>query len=59
MKPKFDECTDCRYFIARGKVANPICGECGSGQFFDERVRERRPSDNELMNMFGRMHDDD
>ncbi|RWB95553.1 hypothetical protein [Mesorhizobium sp.] len=56
---KFPDCVSCRYFIRKTRRNNPICGSCDNGEFYEERSRNRELSDNELMNMFGRMHRDD
>ena len=57
LKPKFEDCRQCRFFNAL--VANPICGSCDNGEFFEERTRSRAPSDNELMQIYRRMPNDD
>ena len=51
---KFPDCKDCKFFRRRGaeQMQNPVCGECGAGEFFEERVRSAAPSDNELMNQY-------
>jgi hypothetical protein len=56
--PKFPECVGCRFFI-KTKRPNPICGECGIGEFYEPKTRSRAPTDDELMSLFGRMHDED
>lgn len=56
MKPKFDECERCVFFSRRH--TNPICRECDNGEFYEERRSSRAPSDEELMKMYGSMHDD-
>lgn len=56
MKPKFDECEQCRFFSKRHM--NPICRECDIGEFFEERRNVRTPTDEELMKMYGSMHDE-
>lgn len=50
IQPKFTDCTNCRFFSRR--VRQPICGECGCGEFFEVRVRGRAPTDDELMSIY-------
>lgn len=58
--PKFPDCVSCRFFNKTFKKRrNPICGACDIGEFFEERSRSRELNDNELMDLFGRMHSDD
>lgn len=57
MKFKFDECGGCKFFAR--KRTNPICGECGIGEFYEPRPRKTRLTDDELMMEYGRMHNDD
>lgn len=57
MTPKFEECTKCRFFSK--KFNNPICGECGIGEFFEPKSRNETLSDDELMSLYERMHRDD
>lgn len=56
MKPKFDDCETCIYFLKR--VRNPVCRECDSGEFFTERVVIREKNQNELMKIYEDMHHD-
>lgn len=57
MKCKFDECEGCRYY--NRFRANPICGECGNGEFYERRIRNRELTSDELMNIYRRMSDED
>jgi translation initiation factor 2 gamma subunit (eIF-2gamma) len=52
--PKFPECRDCKFFSRRAR--NPICGDCGAGEHFEERVRVREADAHDLMSMFARMN---
>lgn len=36
---RYAECVECFYY--HKERANPICGECTAGEFFQERVRIR------------------
>ncbi|MER9176334.1 hypothetical protein NKH72_22400 [Mesorhizobium sp. M0955] len=58
---KFPDCVSCKFFIRKNKTRrrNPICGSCDNGEFFEERSRSRELSNDELMNIYGRMHRDD
>jgi hypothetical protein len=57
VRPKFDDCRFCVFFL-KNRV-NPICGSCDSGEFFEEKIRVREKSNNELMAMYGEYHDDE
>lgn len=50
IRPKFSDCKDCRFFNRISE--NPVCRECGAGEFFDERIRISNPSKNELMDSY-------
>jgi hypothetical protein len=56
-RPKFADCKTCVFFL-RNRV-NPICKECDSGEFYEERVRVREKTKHELMELFGEYHDDE
>jgi hypothetical protein len=59
-QPKFPDCVGCRFYLARTKRRrNPICGECDNGEFFEERPRRSSLTKDELMDLYGRMHDED
>lgn len=60
MNPKFEDCLSCKFFIRKRATRrrNPVCGECDNGEFYEERICSRAPTDDELMNLFGRMHND-
>jgi len=59
VKPRHPECRECKFFSSSG--INGRCTPCGSGEFFEEKVNDRPPTDNELMRMFANMtgHSDD
>ncbi|MBA8881707.1 hypothetical protein [Phyllobacterium myrsinacearum] len=60
MSTKFPDCVSCKFYNKRfvGKRANPVCGECDNGEFYEEWVRNRALNDNELMSLYGKMHHD-
>jgi hypothetical protein len=53
VKPRHPDCTDCKFFN-RHRV-NTRCVPCGAGEFFEEKIVDRAPNDNELMIMFAGM----
>lgn len=55
MKPKFDDCQSCRYFLRSHQ--NPICRECDIGEFFEPRQRTGELTDNELIREFRDMYE--
>lgn len=57
IRPKFPDCETCIYFSK--KRTNPACGECDAGEFYEERVRVREKTRNELMDLYGEYHDDE
>ncbi|TDW20427.1 hypothetical protein EV128_12557 [Rhizobium azibense] len=57
VRPKFDDCKSCVFFLKNRR--NPICGECDSGEFFEEKVRIREKTNHELMKLFGEQYDDE
>jgi hypothetical protein len=60
-QPKFADCVSCKFYIRKrkSKIRNPICGACDNGEFFDERSRSRELSDDQLMDIYARMINDD
>lgn len=57
--PKFPECVSCIYGGKQTRrTMNPICKSCDRGEFFEERIRTRAPTDNELMKLYGEMYDE-
>ena len=50
---KFPECKECRFY----KASRPskVCGQCDSGEYFEEIVEEMRPENM----IFSRMDRDD
>lgn len=57
LRPKFDDCKSCVFYLK--KTRNPICGECDSGEFYEERVRVREKTNHELMEIYGKDYDDE
>lgn len=57
IKPRFDDCKQCRFF--RPNVASRRCISCGSGDFFEERIDDRPPRDDELMEIYAGMENND
>lgn len=57
VKPRFPECVDCRFF-SRTRPSRR-CLPCGSGEFFEEKVRDRDLTADELMRIYARMQDHD
>lgn len=61
-RPKFPDCTDCKWFLrgrSSGRVnQNPICRECDAGEFFEQRVSNRAPTDDELMSLYRSTYDE-
>lgn len=57
---KFSDCVSCKFYNKRftKKIANPVCGECDNGEFYEERFRNRALNDNELMDLYGKMAND-
>jgi hypothetical protein len=53
VKPRHPECRECKFF--QQNRVNGRCIPCGAGEFFEERIRDMRPNDNELMKMFANM----
>jgi hypothetical protein len=51
--PKFPDCTSCK--IYRPETGAVKCLSCGAGEFFEEKVDDHQPNDNELMEMFRNM----
>jgi hypothetical protein len=59
VKPRHDECKGCKFFNPNRPARE--CLPCGNGEFFEARIRDRAPTDNELMKMYAGMgydHDD-
>jgi len=52
---RFLECRDCR-FLLRDRPS-PICVRCGAGEFFEERIDDRQPTESELMKILKGMGD--
>lgn len=57
MIPKFSDCETCIFFSR--KRTNPACRQCDSGEFYEEKVRTREKTDDELMSLYGEFSDDD
>jgi len=58
--PKFPECRDCKFF--RPETGSVRCLPCGAGEYFEEKIEDRQPNVDELMEMFKNMtgaHEDD
>lgn len=55
--PRHPECIDCHFFNKR-RVSRR-CLPCGSGEFFEEKIVDRDPTDAELMRIYARMSHDD
>ena len=55
-RPKFPECSGCIFYMKRHR--NPICGECGGGEFFEERAKRTEMTDNQLMREYRKMNDE-
>jgi hypothetical protein len=53
--PPHDECKDCKFF--RPRVGNVRCLDCGGGEFFEEKIDDHAPDDDELMILFSHMSD--
>jgi hypothetical protein len=53
---KFPDCGDCRFF--NRKIERPQCKECGCGEFFEARVRNTVPTDDELMFIYRKDFDE-
>jgi hypothetical protein len=54
---RFPECIDCKFF--RPNRGSPECFSCGAGEYFEAKVDDSDPDDNELMKAFGAMGFDD
>jgi hypothetical protein len=56
VKPRHDECTECRFFNPNRPSRR--CLPCGSGEFFEQKIRDRDPTADELMRIYARMNHD-
>lgn len=56
---KFDECGDCRFFNRVYGHVGSICKGCTIGEYFEFRINDSQPNDDELMRMYARMPKDD
>jgi hypothetical protein len=54
---RFPECIDCKFF--KPKRGSAECFSCGAGEYFEPKVDDSDPDDNELMRAFGEMGFDD
>lgn len=59
VEKKFDDCDLCRNFSRRWGQMGSICRLCTIGEFFQERINDRPPDDDELMKMYARMPKDE
>lgn len=57
-EPKFSDCLGCRFFLRNAIIEPKRCQACGVGEYFEPRVHDEQPDDNELMRMFARMEND-
>lgn len=55
--PPHDECHQCRRY--RKSSARTVCGFCDFGEFFEARVDDGRPSEDDLMKFYGELTDED
>jgi hypothetical protein len=54
------ECRDCKFF--RPNIGSVHCLPCGAGEFFEEKIDDHQPDEEELMILFTHMdgcNDDD
>lgn len=56
---KFDDCDLCRFFSRRWGHIGSICRICTIGEFFQEKINDGPPDDDELMRMYARMPKDE
>ncbi|MBX4911343.1 hypothetical protein HJA82_28955 [Rhizobium bangladeshense] len=55
VRPKFDDCKSCVFFL-RNRV-NPVCKQCDSGEFYEQKIRTREKTNHELMELYGEHYD--
>lgn len=51
--PPHDECRLCRWFSRKGPGVR--CKLCGAGEFFEERISDEAPSNDDLMKVYEHM----
>lgn len=47
------ECIDCKHF--KPNSGSVHCLSCGAGEFFEEKIHDEQPDDEELMDIFAYM----
>lgn len=57
INPRHPECLQCRKFDP--ERLNRHCLPCGAGEFFEEKVDDDSPDDQDLMGMYEGMMDND
>lgn len=62
MAPRFfygrhPECSECKHF--KPDTSSVHCLGCGAGEFFEEKIDDHTPDDEELMEMFSHMGNSD
>lgn len=55
---KFPECPSCKWFFRKALNTTARCRACDTGEFYEPRVDDSAPTDNELMYIFARMPND-
>jgi len=54
---RFPECIDCLFF--RPSKGSAECLKCGAGEYFEPKIDDSDPDDNDLMSEFRKMRLDD
>jgi hypothetical protein len=57
VKPRHPECRDCKFF-SETRITRR-CLNCGAGEFFEQKFKDRELNDDELMAIYSGMNDDD
>jgi hypothetical protein len=51
--PKFPDCTDCKFF--KPETGSVRCLKCDVGEYFEPKIDDRQPDEEELMIIFSKM----
>jgi Zn ribbon nucleic-acid-binding protein len=54
---RYPECKDCKHFDPT--TLSIKCLRCGAGEYFEERIDDDDPSDEEMMILYGKMSRDE
>lgn len=59
IEKKFDDCDMCQFFSRKWGHLGAYCRICTIGEFFQEKINDAPPDDDELMRMYARMPKDE